>query len=274
MGTRIFETIMEHQVVRLILFVFASGILSCGDPAVNGLESDQSVLTRHQSEVIFSETKDFPNNTQLAIALIEHGVSRFYGIERRNDTIISVQNQDGVFEIGSISKIFTSTLLAGLVLSEKLALDDPVSDYLDFSLKDDISFTFTELANHTSGLPRLPVNLILSNVDLGNPYKDYGREELTEYLTQQLELENEDHRVNYSNLGVGLLGFTLSEIANASYEELLQSMIFEKYNMPHSTTNRALVYNQLVTGLDKNGKETPNWDLNVLVAAGGILSTR
>ena len=68
--------------------------------------------------------------------------------------------------------------MANFVLDEKLTLDDPVNDYLDFPLKDNITFTFTELSNHTSGLPRLPSNLLLSEVDLNNPYKDYGNEEL------------------------------------------------------------------------------------------------
>ena len=69
------------------------------------------------------------------------------------------------------------------------------------------------------------------------------------------------------------MGFTLSEIEGSTYEDLVQSRIFSKYQMNNSTTNRKLVEDVLVAGRAKNGSRTPNWDLNVLVGAGGILSS-
>ena len=87
-----------------------------------------------------------------------------------------------------------------------------------------------------------------------------------------MELENHGE-FEYSNLGAGLLGFVLSKIEDTTYEDLLQTRIFSKYQMTSSTTDRTMVSKVLVAGLNPKGNETPNWDINVLVGAGGILSS-
>ncbi|GBF18203.1 MULTISPECIES: serine hydrolase domain-containing protein [Arenibacter] len=257
----------------IVLLLLISGC-NKAKVAFNGQKDYAPNITEVQSQNIFAETKDFPNNTQLSLAIIKDGTTKFYGVKRENDTIFTINNHDGVFEIGSISKVFTATLLADMVVNNQLGLDDNINDYLEWPLKDGVEITFKQLSNHTSGLPRLPTNLLLDSVDLENPYKDYDDLKLKQYLTQELQLsQNPGEKSEYSNLGVGLLGFILSEIDSTSYENLLQSKICSKYNMGHTTTNRNLIKAQLINGLDVNGKETPNWDLNVLMGAGGIVSS-
>ena len=257
----------------IVLLLLISGC-NKAKVAFNGQKDYAPNITEVQSQNIFAETKDFPNNTQLAIAIIHNGTTKFYGIKRVNDTILTIDNHDNVFEIGSISKVFTATLLADMVVNNQLGLDDNINDYLEWPLKGGVKITFKQLSNHTSGLPRLPTNLLLDSVDLENPYKDYDDLKLKQYLTQELQLsQNPGEKSEYSNLGVGLLGYVLSEIDSTSYENLLQTKILTKYNMTGTTSNRRLISNQLVKGLDAQGNETPNWDLNVLVGAGGILSS-
>ena len=257
----------------IVLLLLISGC-NKAKVAFNGQKDYAPNITEVQSQNIFAETKDFPNNTQLAIAIIHNGTTKFYGIKRVNDTILTIDNHDNVFEIGSISKVFTATLLADMVVNNQLGLDDNINDYLEWPLKGGVKITFKQLSNHTSGLPRLPTNLLLDSVDLENPYKDYDDLKLKQYLTQDLQLsQNPGEKSEYSNLGVGLLGYVLSEIDSTSYENLLQTKILTKYNMTGTTSNRRLISNQLVKGLDAQGNETPNWDLNVLVGAGGILSS-
>ena len=261
----------RYPVLLIILILTASGF-SCSDIAFDGQAYDEALLTDEQSKAVFRECQDVPNDTQVSIALIENGEVTYYGIKRTNDTLATYVNPQGVFEIGSISKVFTATLLADIVLSGKIGLGDQVSDYLDIPFKDIPDITFQQLANHTSGLPRLPSNLSILEVDFKNPYKDYDELKLTEYLSQELEQEDPG-KFAYSNLGAGLLGFTLAKIEETSYELLLQSRIFSKYQMSSSTTDRTQVSDALVPGLNRKGEVTPNWDINVLVGAGGVLST-
>ena len=224
------------------------------------------------AEIIYSKSKDFPNNTQLSIALIQNGKTVFYGIIKENDTIKPIQNQNQIFEIGSITKVFTSTVLASLVEDKKIKLTDNVNLFYLFTFNNDVKINFESLANHTSGLPRLPENLDLSNII--NPYKNYGKNEIDEYLKNLLKLENEPSKTYlYSNLGAGLLGYTLGLSQKTSFQKLLQNKVFDKYKMNNSFTSSQNLGNKLVKGLDANGKIVSNWDFDVLVGGGGILST-
>ncbi len=234
--------------------------------------SENNLITKNQSEIIFDKIKPFPNNTQISIAIIKDGKVGYYGVKKSKDTIFSIENRKSIFEIGSISKVFTSTLLANFVINKKIKLNDNINDYLKIPFKNNTKVSFINLANHTSGLPRLPSNLDLTKTNPENPYKEYKEKNLEEYLAKYLELSNKG-AYQYSNLGVGLIGYTLSEIEKSTYENLLQNKIFSKYNMQNSTTDIKNVKGNLVKGLNNEGKEIPNWEFSVLAGAGGILST-
>lgn len=224
------------------------------------------------AQIIYSKSKDFPNNTQLSIAVIKNGKTNYYGIIKQNDSIKPIENQSKVFEIGSITKVFTSTVLASLVEDKKINLADHVNNYYPFTFKENINISFESLANHTSGLPRLPENLDLSNES--NPYKKYGKKELDDYLKNMLKLDNKSSKsYAYSNLGAGLLGHTLGLSQKTSFQELLKKRIFDKYKMTNSFTNSQNLGEKLVKGLNADGKTIPNWDFDVLFGGGGILST-
>ncbi len=239
---------------------------------INNLTIKSGLITQKQSEIIFENAKIFPNHTQISIAIIKDGKVNYYGINNKNDTISTVNNKRSVFEIGSISKVFTSTILANFVIDEKINLNDNINGYLKTSFNNDTEISFINLANHTSGLPRLPSNLDLTKVNPENPYKEYKEKELEEYLTKHLELLNKE-KYQYSNLGAGLLGYTLSKIENTTYENLLQNKIFSKFNMYNSTSDINKIKGNLVKGLDNEGNDVPNWELSVLAGAGAIFST-
>ena len=224
------------------------------------------------AEIIFAKTKDFPNKTQLSIAVIQNGETNYYGIIKENDTIKPTKNQNKIFEIGSITKVFTSTVFASLIEDKKLKLTDEINTFYSFSIKDNTKISFQSLANHTSGLPRLPENLDLSNET--NPYKNYGKREIEEYLKNLLKLENEPLKISsYSNLGAGLLGYTLGLSQKTSFQKLLQKKVFDKYKMTNSFTSSQNLNNKLVKGLNGNGEVVINWDFDVLFGGGGILSS-
>ncbi|KFF00335.1 penicillin-binding protein [Chryseobacterium formosense] len=224
------------------------------------------------SDAVFSSAKDFPDNTQISIAFIQNGKTQFYGITKQNDTVKSIKNQNKVFEIGSVTKAFTVTVLASLVQDKKISLNDNINSYFSFPFKDKIKLNFQSLANHTSGLPRLPDNLDLSNES--NPYKNYGKKEIEDYLKNNLKLEsNSSTKYEYSNLGAGLLGYTLGLSQKTTFQQLLQKRIFDRYNMKDSFTSSENLKDKLVSGINANGEKIPNWDFDVLFGGGGILST-
>jgi len=254
------------------------GILLCNygfgqtNNVINNLEILEDQISQKQVDIIFEKAKIFLDNTQFSIGIIRNGNISYYGVKRSNDTLLNVDNHRDIFEIGSITKVFTSTLLADFILEEKIELNDPVQKYLDFPIAND-EITVLQLANHTSGLPKLPSNLDLESVDQSNPYKDYNEQKLKKYITDDLEILNTPGtKYEYSNIGAGILAYLLEEQSQLSYEELLQKYILSKYNMENTSTDKDKIKSELVDGLDNEGNKTSNWDLNALVGAGGMLS--
>lgn len=270
--------VMKTHIRSYLIAVLGLLLSSCSEgqitDAENYIDVSNYAINKEQSDLIFENTKSFPNNTQLALAVVKNGSINFIGIERINDTIRTTENYNSAFEIGSITKVFTATLLSNFVNEQQLTLDDHIQDYLDFKMKSEDKITFKQLANHTSGLPRLPSNLNFFFVDRDNPYKDYNREMLIDYLTNKVELNQEPGTTyEYSNLGAGVLGFVLASISDASFESLLQDNIFARYKMPNSATNKEQIQTKLVKGLNTSGAFTSNWDFDVLAGGGAIFST-
>lgn len=234
----------------------------------------QAKLSKKQDKLITKQLNEFPINTEFSVAIIEGNQPKYLGKKKTENGIVTLDNKSRVFEIGSISKVFTATILANLVHEKQVHLDSSIQAYLDFPIKPGIGISILQLANHTSGLPRLPQNLDLTKVNPANPYQSYGPADLKVYLSEMVELDNPAGQVYaYSNLGAGLLGYVMEQQTGLSYEELLKRYILSKFKMTQTTTNLEQVKAELVPGLNGQGQVTSNWEFDVLVGAGGILSS-
>ena len=269
---------MKNKSAAYIILIVGLVLTSCSRKlvTVTDNEADRSAYPTddRQSQLIFNSIKPFPNNTEFSVALIKNGMVSFMGLTRTNDSIQFTENHKSAFEIGSLTKVFTATLLASLITEEKLKLEDHIQDFLDFRWNTNEPITFEQLANHTSGLPRLPSNFAVSAAHQSNPFQHYDEPKLVEYLRSEVNPSHEPGtKYEYSNLGSGLLGFELALISGSSYESLLHDRIFNKYDMQHSTSNRETLEAKLINGLNPDGDIIPNWDFEVLAGAGAIVST-
>jgi len=237
------------------------------------MTDDTMLFNNKQIEKINSTIKHFPNNTQFSVAKVKGGEVNYYGVLKESDSLKVIDNKGSVFEIASVSKVITAAMLAQLVVNGKLSLTDKITDYLDINIKNDTGINFTQLANHTSGIPRLPPGMFWSSIFEGmkNPYKNYDEDSLLNYLKNQHK-NKKTGSCSYSNLGVGLLGYLIGRICETDYETALQSLICQPLGLESTTTNRDKIKSQLIEGRDKKGKVTPYWDLNILAGAGGIYS--
>ncbi len=183
---------------------------------------------------------------------------------------------DTLFEIGSITKIFTALLLADMVQRGEAAYDDPLSKYVPEGVKtperDGKPITLEHLANHTSGLPRLPANLMTG--DLADPYAGYTAKHLFTFLSQHELRRDIGAKYEYSNLGGGLLGELLSRRAGSDYEELVKQRICEPLGMDRTAvTLLPELEAQLATGHSKDLEPVANWTFQALAGAGALRSS-
>ena len=188
------------------------------------------------------------------------------------------QKPDGntVFEIGSITKVFTSILLADMVERKELKLSDPIRKFLPESVKvptrDGKEITLLHLATHTSGLPRLPANL--APEDMNNPYADYTVEQMYEFLSSYTLTRGIGAKYEYSNFGAGLLGHILALKAGMDYETLVMTRICGPLKMNSTRIKLSTeLQTRMSTGHDQAGKTATNWEIPTLAGAGALRST-
>jgi CubicO group peptidase (beta-lactamase class C family) len=180
------------------------------------------------------------------------------------------------FEIGSITKQFTSLLVLQFVGEGRLKLDGRVSDYLPYYRKDTGQrVTLHHLLTHTSGIP----NFIEARGFLEGPdsRRRYSVQEFAQsHCSGDLKFEP-GAQFSYSNSGYFLLGAILEVISGKTYERLLSERIFEPLNMNDSgyarsesiLQNRASGYERTPEGL----KNARFYDMSIPFAAGALYST-
>lgn len=181
-----------------------------------------------------------------------------------------------VFEIGSMTKVFTATILADMVQRGEVSLSDPVSKYLPSTVKmperGGKQITLEDLATHTSGLPRLPTNL--NPKDPANPYADYSVEQLYQFLSTYQLTRDIGSKYEYSNLGGGLLGHVLALRAGMSYEDLVRARICSPLHMENTRiTLSSEMKSRMAAGYDASLDAVPLWDIPTLAGAGALRST-
>jgi D-alanyl-D-alanine-carboxypeptidase/D-alanyl-D-alanine-endopeptidase len=183
---------------------------------------------------------------------------------------------NSVFEIGSISKVFTATLLAEMVQDGELRLEDPVQQFLPATVhlptRDGKVITLANLSEQNSGLPRMPDNF--HPADPANPYADYTVQQMYDFLSHYQLTRDPGTQFEYSNLGVGLLGHVLSLAARKPYEELERERVWVPLAMTHTAiTFTPWMKAHLALGHDVAGNVVANWDIPTLAGAGAIRST-
>ncbi len=211
-----------------------------------------------------------------AVGIIENGQMRTFTIGKADLKHSRMITENSLFEIGSISKTFTSMALADMVNEGKVKLTDPISKYLPESVKipqkGDKPITLLSLTTHNSGLPRLPSNLDVS--DTTNPYADYGSELLYEFLNQHQLSRSVGEKREYSNLGVGLLGHILGIADGEDYEQVIQNRVLTPLTLKQTFLHVPdTMLNEFVDGHDHNLKQAAHWDFKALAGAGAIRSS-
>jgi len=214
--------------------------------------------------------------TGMVVGIVKDGERHVFGYGRVRPGEDGAPDGRTVYEIGSVSKVFTGILLADLVREGVVRLDQPVDELLPEGVRapsrDERRITLRDLSTHTSGLPRMPSNF--EPADPADPYADYDAERLLAWLKDAKLERVPGERYGYSNLGVALLGYALTRAAGEPYEVLLRKRILDPLGMADTAVvPTEAMRARLAPGTTADGAPAPGWDLGVFVAAGGIRST-
>ncbi len=213
-------------------------------------------------------------NMSIAIAIIDQNGVRYFNFGKTSVKGKDV-DENTIYEIGSITKVFTGILLAQQVLDVDLKLDDKINDYLPDEVKVPVmgekEITFGNLTDHTSGLPRMPPNF--DNFTSLNSYAEFTVNQMYEFISNYQPTRTVGSGFEYSNLAQGLLGHLLAENKNTTYEKLMIQTIA----LPLEMNDTKIEFDQRMRdnlALGHAGREVmENMYLPAIVGAGAIRSS-
>ena len=195
-------------------------------------ESSSFEITDNLKQVIRTLV-DNKTNAAMVIGLVDANGTQFYGYGKTsNATNATTVNENTLFDIGSITKTFTTTLLDDMVSRGIVKLDDPIEKYLPPTVRvptyNGSEMTLEHLATHTSGLPDYPPNLQVSNI---TTYPNYTREQMYQSLSKVILTRPPGSHFQYSDFGMALLGDILSSKVGMPYEQIVTDRILNVLGM-------------------------------------------
>jgi D-alanyl-D-alanine-carboxypeptidase/D-alanyl-D-alanine-endopeptidase len=241
-------------------------------PSSHGTAPSDAEIRRILAERIDTEKQ----GVGIVVGVIDSHGKRIiaYGLPEKGDS--RPLNGDTLFEIGSITKVFTALLAADMAQRGELSLDDPIQKYLPPSVKvperRGRQITLTNLATHTSALPRMPENF--RPKDPSRPYADYTVDALYSFLSSYELRRDIGVKYVYSNLGFGLLGIGLAQRGGMTYEQLVVSRICDPLGM--SSTRITLsesLRQRFAAGHTSDLVTVPEWEISSLAGAGALRSS-
>jgi D-alanyl-D-alanine-carboxypeptidase/D-alanyl-D-alanine-endopeptidase len=266
---------MKRQIPLLLQFFLLLALCACGAARQSSRLPDPDEVRALLVQLVDVEKR----TPGIVVGMIAADPQKRWvlGYGRLSAADQRVPNGDIVFEIGSITKVFTGILLAQAVLNGEVQLDDPISMYLPEGVTapkyEGRSIMLLDLATHTSGLPRMPSNF--HPADPSNPYVDYTMNQMYDFLSGYRLTRAPGSTFEYSNYGFGLLGNLLVRRAGlVDYETLLLERITGPLGMDSTCIELTPeMRSRLATPHSSYSVATRLWDNTTLAGAGAIQST-
>jgi D-alanyl-D-alanine carboxypeptidase len=248
-----------NKILSLIFFICVSSVSAQG--------FDKAKLDQ------YLETLETHEKAMLSLAVIENGKPiyqksiGFADVENKQKA-----NKDTQYRIGSISKVFTSTMIFQLIDEGKLSLDTKLAKYYP-KVKNAKMITISMLLSHRSGIHNF------TNTPEYNQYMTQPKTK-AEMVNLIEDLESDfkpDSAANYSNSGYAMLGFILEDITQDTYAKQLQERIATKLNLDKTVyggpinvqQNQAKSYTHNAEGWSP----ATVTDMSIPHGAGAIIST-
>ncbi|MBQ0734253.1 serine hydrolase domain-containing protein [Aquimarina celericrescens] len=236
----------------------------------------QEQLLEKLSESFFKDS----TNYGLAVGIVHNdSVKDFYYGGKYYPNNLDIDDRT-IFEIGSVSKTFTSYILASMQVKGIIHKDDHLTDYMFSSLENKKVFEpvlLKNLATHTSGIPLTGTDdwQVLQKDQRFNPESQFDlltKEFIYEKLAKMDSLNNFG-TYRYSNVGLSILSFVLQKKTSLSYQELLQKLISDPLQLkdlylevPQDKVHRIAMPHQ-------KELQVPLIELSDTKAAGGVKTT-
>lgn len=258
--------------IRLIVFLFFFFVA-----ALTGFAQMREDLQKEIDKIIFHDTEiNFDKIPGFVIGIIYQDAAFFYSYGSTTKDSLNKPDQESIFEIGGLTKVFTASLVNLLVEEGVMRYDSSLNHYLppEYRNKKTSEITIYDFVIHTSGFPKLPLEFGVKKNEPNNPYASYTKEDLLDFYKSYIPTEEGFGKYHYSTLNYALLEVAIEFATKQNFEAVLKDKIFVPLNMKNSClTINEDQSNQLCTGYTIAGIATPIWQFQSFGASEGVKST-
>jgi CubicO group peptidase (beta-lactamase class C family) len=182
-----------------------------------------------------------------------------------------------LFDLGSMTKIYTGLLLAEAIQRREVDLDAPIAELLPPGVtvptQNGTAITAKHLALHSSGLPRFPPSLT-SRKPPPDPFAGYGEDALVQDLIATQLDAAPGTTIGFSHFGTGVLAFALGRKIGGGFAAAIDARVLAPLELRDTFfTPPAGSAARRTIGTDEDLKPVSRWTWGALVGAGGLVST-
>ncbi|MEM9820648.1 MAG: serine hydrolase domain-containing protein [Bacteroidota bacterium] len=234
-------------------------------------------LKKQVDKIIYYDTSIDRKKIPGFVIAIQLGDSTYiWGNGQKNWNNELPPDENTVFEIGGLTKVFTASLVQLLVEEKRLHYDSTVNSYLPECYQNPKAehLKLKDLVQHSSGIPRMPLEFGLKEKEANNPYAYYTEKDLMEFYKDFYLSPEDSGAYLYSHVNYALLEYIIEQQSQKSFESLLNSKLFQPLGMSstwientpeESSTN-------IAEGHSLSGQPTPMWTFQSFRASEGIKS--
>jgi len=251
--------------MKIVCFII-SVLCSSAVLAQNGdLKVEIQRIILHDTEISLDETPGF------IIGIVDGDSTYFVEFGSDSQGGKTTLHAEDVFEVGSITKVFTASLISILVDQGKISYQDKLNDFIPAAFQnprmDDL--TLLDLIQHTSGLPVRPYFFGLKERDPQNPYAFYSKPELLSFYRDYVP--KEEGLFNYGHTNYGLLEIALETATQTPFDKLMNDYILDPLGMNNSFIFFKEEKKDIITlGYDRAGRQTHPWTFASFGASEGL----
>ena len=256
----------------IILFSFLCMAIYGNAQMEENLKEQIDKIILYDTQIKLSETPGIMIGVKVQDSIYYFG----YGSTTKDS--VNLPDENTLFEIGGLTTIFTGSLVSVLAEEGTLDLEASFNSYLPKNENNASteSITINQLLTHTSGMPRMPHEFGVKEIEQNNPYAHYTYNDLMEFYRDYIPFVDKKKKDNYlySHLNFALLERTIQRVMKKGYENALLEKILTPLNM--TDTRVALSSEQkkrLSAGYSVSGMKTPMWKFKSFEASVGLKST-
>ena len=256
---------VKYLILLFVCFIISDAVIA---QTKEQLKAEIDKIIRWDTEIEFERTPAF------SIGIMDNDSTYFINYGNFSKEEKRAIHEDAIFEIGSLSKPLSASLVSLLVDEGKLSFDDALNIYIPENYRNEAlnHLTIDDLLTHNSSLPRLPIGFGLKESSVKNPYQNYSKEDLLEFYKNYTPVKSSKKGYLYSHVNYALLELVLEQTMKMPFAEILDSKLLSPLGMSASSLYLTSP-EDFVQGYALSGRPSAPMDFKSFAASEGIKSS-